>query len=847
MNRTTKIIVLIVLLLSAMVFRPVNASQELLIELEPAWVTAEGQPTDQWLMQLTPHRDDNEVSPEVHSLNFSAEILEHPLFRRIFRVTVPEDDQSASLLTRLETMNGVVWAESAPVRQICALPQPRDGVDAPPNDPYYPLQWSLDRVQADAAWDVTRGDTNIVIAVVDVGIDIYHGDLLNQLWTNRLEADGQDGVDDDGNGFIDDLHGWDFYEDDADPRPPLSIYGHGTHVAGIACAAVDNGYGIAGVGWNCRLMAIRAGERTTILHGYEGIIYAAASGADIINLSWGSGNSSNIERITTEFAAEQGALIVAAAGNLPSEGTHFPGAYSNVLAVSAVQSGDLLASFSNYGEWVGICAPGQEILSSVPGGFGVISGTSMATPMVSGAAALVKSIHPDWGPEQIMMQLIMSADRIDDLNPHFVGQLGGGRLNLFRAVSDVRSGFGLMDVVIDDQSEGDGDGVIEPGERVQLTVTIKNLLMQSASPLGRLTSIDPYIQITPATFDFGDIGPSEEADNSSAPFCVRIDPDARSGREIECQLELFGQEMTPQSFQLTLSVRPAYDDHNVGNVALTLTNFGAIGYYDYRKLLSDGSRGEGVGQGFRYPADGLSGLFHGSLMIGVPYIVSDCAYGDNQMGRFDFSSMESGFVVNLTESGDQEGHTVFHDGRAEHPLNVTVRQDSYSYSDHPDDDYVIIRYTITNGGTDRDSMYVGLYLDWDVVESGRNYCRWDEEDCFGWVEYDRPGWTVYGAAVVDQSADFNVAVPNSYIFTGGSNVWNDAEKFELMLLGFNYATGDEVSDWSQMIGVGPLSVDRGDSVDVTFVLSAGDDPDDLAANIRAARDRWTDQRVASGV
>ncbi|MDP8228842.1 MAG: T9SS type A sorting domain-containing protein, partial [Candidatus Electryoneaceae bacterium] len=119
--------------------------------------------------------------------------------------------------------------------------------------------------------------------------------------------------------------------------------------------------------------------------------------------------------------------------------------------------------------------------------------------------------------------------------------------------------------------------------------------------------------------------------------------------------------------------------------------------------------------------------------------------------------------------------------------------------------------------------------------------------CFGWVEYDRPGWTVYGVAVVGQPADFNVAVPNSYIFTGGSNVWNDAEKFELMLFGFDYTTGDEVSDWSQMIGVGPLSLDRGDSVDVTFVLSAGDDSDDLAANIRSARDRWTDQRAASGV
>jgi len=709
-----------------------------------------------------------------------------------------------------------------------------DGVDAPPNDPYYHLQWWLPKISAPAAWDISRGDTAVVIAVVDVGVDIDHGDLLSRRWINTAEANGTPEVDDDGNGFIDDVYGWDFYADDPDPRPDHGDV-HGTHVAGIAAAATDNSYGIAGVGWNCRIMAVRAGSGRTVSYGYEGVIYAAATGADIINMSWGSNTPSNIERITTEYAAETGALLVAAAGNRSGVGnpTHYPAGYNEVIAVASVGSEDIVSSFSKTGEWVDISAPGDSILSVAPGGgFAVLSGTSMATPMVAGGAGLLKALHPDWSPDQLRLQMILTADPIDGINPDYAGRIGHGRLNLYRALADIQAGFDLVSVEIDDRAEGNGDGVIDPGERLEVAVVILNLLTAPAEITGSLTSTGD-LQIEPIRCDFGTVAPGARADNHGNPFRLRVSPFSASGSVDTCSLHLTGAGMPPADLPFTITTRPPYDQHDNGQITLTLTNFGALGYYDYVHRRN-------IGEGLRYPRGGLSSLFHGSLMIGASDgRVSDCAFGDSSMSQFDFISLETGFAVEEAD-GCQFSCARFFDDRAEHPLNVDVTQQAISFPDPPDDDYVLLSYTVRNCGRDAiDSMRIGLFLDWDIVYPLNNVCGWNADDKLGWTAHSSGAYPRFGVAMLEPEPGFYTVLRNRSEF--GRGWWTDIAKLERMRSGFSHVEEFTPDDYSQLIGTGRFDIAAFDSVTATFVLLAGDDMDDLRANLAAARRKWAER------
>jgi len=750
----------------------------------------------------------------------------------VFRLTAPEEENITEWLDQIQSLDGVKWAELSPLRYTCDISdRPEHRTDAPPNDPYYPLQWYLHKIHAAAAWDVTRGDSSVTIAIIDIGVDIYHSDLILRRWINYAELNGTLDVDDDENGFIDDVHGWDFYDDDNDPKS-RGADSHGTHVAGIAAAATDNGYGMAGIGWNCRYMAVRVGAGHTIAYGYEGIIYAAASGADVISLSWGSNTPSNIELIVTEYAAEQGALVVAAVGNDPPDAPydHFPAAYKGVLAVTAVDTGDILASFSNYNNWVDISAPGRDIFSTVPNGYGVLSGTSMATPMVAGAAALLKTIHPDWTPQQLRLQLMLSADPINNLNPDLADSIGFGRLNLYGALTDNLTGFELTSINIFEGDGSDGDGVIDPNENINITVQVTNLLSKTATVTGWIHSIDPYIQIVPHEIDFGAVVTGESVDNTDLPFQANISRNTRSGQVIHCKLILRSEALPSLSFPFNVTVRPPYDTHDNGNVALTVTNFGALGYYDYIHR-------QGVGQGMRYPKDGLTGLFHGSLMVGVgPDRVSDCAFGDSADIRFDFIPQEAEFVIRTDEVGIQEGYTRFNDDRSRRPLNIEVEQISISYPAPPDDDYVILHYSVINNGENvLEDMRVALFLDWDIIHANNNLCRWNNDVKLGWMEHVGDGFPVFGVAMLDQEPDFHVAIDNYEEWNRGNwNKWGDRAKFLLMQSDFNQAEGLEPTDYSQMLGTQPITLAAGDSVIVTFAILAGEDPSDLANNLNAA-------------
>ncbi|BBL78748.1 hypothetical protein RxyAA322_06020 [Rubrobacter xylanophilus] len=322
-----------------------------------------------------------------------------------------------------------------------------------PDDPDYPKLYGLKNtgqtggtpgadIDAPGAWDVTTG-SETVVAVVDTGVDVSHPDLEANLWTNDDEVP-KDGRDNDGNGYVDDVHGYDFFNDDASVYDPDDGDDHGTHVAGTIAAEGNNGSGIAGVNWRARLMVLKfIGDG----YGYTSdaaaaIHYAIDNGAAVINASWGGAGYSQTLKDAVDRAESAGVLVVAAAGNGGSDGVgddndttpFYPSSYdnANVISVAATDDADLLASFSNYGSRsVDLGAPGVGILSTVPGGYASYSGTSMATPHVTGVAALIKGKDPTMNAGQIRETILGAVDEIPALKGKSVT---GGRLDAARAL-----------------------------------------------------------------------------------------------------------------------------------------------------------------------------------------------------------------------------------------------------------------------------------------------------------------------------------------------------------------------------------------------------------------------------
>ncbi len=349
---------------------------------------------------------------------------------------------------------------------------PAFAADRVPDDTYYPEQWYLKHIGVPEAWNTTLGIETVPIAIIDTGVDLDHPDLKDNIWRNVREI-SRNGIDDDGNGYIDDVHGWDFIANDNDPRPDVSgkfavlAANHGTINAGVAAARGNNGRGIVGVTWQSTIMPLRAldsngeGDPALIIRAVN---YAVQNGAKVINLSFAGTAASSELAATLRRAYDSGVFVVAAGGNARDEGTAisldaqslYPvclddGADENfIFGVAATDDKDVKGNFSNYGAGcIDISAPGARILStqlwrpkvrffdSQYGGF--YNGTSVAAPIVSGVAALLFSLDRNLTPKQVTNVLLNSAVNIDAVNPNVVGKIGRGRIDARKAVGEVLS------------------------------------------------------------------------------------------------------------------------------------------------------------------------------------------------------------------------------------------------------------------------------------------------------------------------------------------------------------------------------------------------------------------------
>lgn len=318
-------------------------------------------------------------------------------------------------------------------------------------DPRLAEQYGLAKIKAPAAWKRATG-LGTVVAIIDTGAQVDHPDLVSQLWTNSGEIVGN-GVDDDKNGYVDDLHGWHWYHDEeGQPRSDSDVrdgHGHGTHVAGIVGAARNNAQGIAGVAPDTRLMILRIFGRPDVPNDADGkesdialaVLYAADNGADVINMSLGGDLDVPALREAVRYAINRGIVVIAAAGNTGGK-VLYPARYPEVIAIASIDSNDKRVASSGYGPEISLSAPGAGILStSRPAGgscasfqqyYWTCSGTSMAAPFVSGTAALIYEIYAGYDPVHIRTILELTADDIGATG--YDEMTGWGRINAERAV-----------------------------------------------------------------------------------------------------------------------------------------------------------------------------------------------------------------------------------------------------------------------------------------------------------------------------------------------------------------------------------------------------------------------------
>ena len=350
-----------------------------------------------------------------------------------------------------------------------------------PNDVYYGNQWYLQKIKAPAAWETTSQSPSITIAIIDSGIQITHPDLAANIWKNTDEIP-DNCIDDDKNGFIDDINGWDFINNIPDPSPKFekdyteSGVLHGTIVAGIAAAVGNNGEGVAGVTWKSSIMPLRVlddkgeGRTSEVVRAVD---YAIANGADIINFSFVGFGYSKALNEAIKRAYNAGVIVVAAGGNEQDQGDGYnldetpmypvchdgENGENMVIGVAATDTLDQKAVFSSHGKkCIDIAAPGIRIFGAAAykpteQSFnkyydGYWSGTSMATPMVSGALALLEEANLKMNRDQIIETLLSTTDDISRLNPQFSGQLGQGRLNVAAAVMKAKAELGNRSAMV---------------------------------------------------------------------------------------------------------------------------------------------------------------------------------------------------------------------------------------------------------------------------------------------------------------------------------------------------------------------------------------------------------------
>lgn len=688
-----------------------------------------------------------------------------------------------------------------------------------PDDPGIVNQWFLDTINAFEAWDVSKGDTDVVIGISDTGFDIDHPDLVNSVKYNY--SDTIDGVDNDGDGYIDNYRGWDL--GDNDNNPSVGGNWHGIFVAGVAGATTDNTNQLAGVGFNCKLLPLKINNTAGQLIGaYQSIVYAADHGVDVINCSWGSANSwsQQGQDVVTYATVNKNCLVVASAGNNNDEGVFYPASFDFVLSVGGIDTSNQkwvqsVGEGSNYNEYVDLVAPAMDIMriNNNGGTLGNGRGTSFSAPMVAGAAGLLKSFSPSLTAVQIMLQLKASANvSIYDIpfNTAYQDKLGKGLLDMSAAVTDFSNpGFIFDGAVFTDQ----GDEWFVAGDTVSMFGSIYNFLASSsASTKISLVCYSPYIKLIDSTFTLGAIVSGNGGSTSSIPFKFEMQPGIPVNEEVTFKVLM--EDGSYSNWQMLRYVfNTNYVNINENNIQLSVSSSGKIGFV--------GDPGDqSIGVGVKH-ANGDNLLYQMGVMASLDAVKTSFGLdGDFNEERFLWSEIGKG--------PDYKLHSFYNDDSAgTDKIGISVHQKTMAWNKAELSDFIIVELNIqNNSGADINGLSMGLFSDWDITNASTNVAVYDSIMRTGYVY--NAGGKYAGVHVLSDSAVQHYAFDNN----GSNGSINQYDGFSsgeqsISILNGNLRDSAGVGDVSHTVGVGGLNIPNGDSLVVAFAIVVGNNYSDI--------------------
>lgn len=695
-------------------------------------------------------------------------------------------------------------------------------VNYTPNDPSIGSQYFLTNINAYNAWNINKGDTNVVIGIVDSGTDPDHPDLAANLKHNY--ADPVNGLDDDNDGYIDNFSGWDVSQNDNNTT--VALTDHGSHVSGCAAAVTDNGTGVSSSGFKCKFLPVKAALDNTvgvIDNGYEGIVYAADHGVNIINCSWGGAGGGGFGQDVINYAVfNKNVTVIVSAGNSNNEAITYPSSYDNVFAIASTNSLDERSGFSSYGSFVDMCAPGSGIYSTVyNNAYTSMSGTSMASPIAAGCAGIIKSQFPTLTALQIGELLRVTADNIYGVsnNINYANKLGSGRINLFKALTVSSPSVRFINRLTYDGN----DNAYIAGDTIRLAGVYKNFLAPTTNLTATLSTTNPFVTILNNVNTLGAIATLDSIDNYQTPFTIKVNSNAPINTYV--QFKITYSDGTYSDFEiLFLPVNVDYINVAINKVGLTVTSKGRLGWNN------DNQQG---GIGFTYNGSNL--LYDGGLMIGTSSsTVSDVIRGSNgNPNDADFQSANRVSQLTPAIKSDFDTYGRFNDNVSSSPINVLVTHRSFAWANTGDDKYVIVQYTIKNNGTTAQSNLVaGLCFDWDIMNYSMN--KTDEIVALqmGYAYSTEVSGLYAGVKVLTNGGFNHYGIDNISGGVGGIDVsggFTTAKKYTTLTTPrANAGVTGSGNDILDVVATGPYTINAGDSIVVAFAIIAGEELSDIS-------------------
>lgn len=574
---------------------------------------------------------------------------------------------------------------------------------------YTPNGYNLKLINAYKAWDLEKGNKDVTVGIIDVGFDVYHLDLFDNVKLNY--ADTIDGIDNDKNGYVDDFAGYDFGAKDNDPRTDNgTTRAHGTMVAGISSAVANNDTMMCGTGYNCTWSPLKMDIRGGLIlsAGYEAILYAGMMGMKVVNLSWHHGTYYNqiYQDIINKAVFEYDLAVVAAAGNSFVNMSLYPASFDNVLSVAGTY-GDSYWDNSTRSKDVDISAPVDFVTSINTNNVTFDAGTSFSAPAVSGALALVRSHFPDYTALQAMEQIRLSGVLLDTILSYsdYKG-LFGRRLDMYRALTETPSSLRMMK----HKAHHNNSQILVSGDTISLDISILNVLKATNNCNLKLKCDSGFVNIIDSTENAGNFSMNQQKNLPNA-FKFIVDNNGPKNAKIKFYIEIEADNYIDFQTLIIDSINLDYINLDTNNIKLTVLDNGRLAY-------SDLYQSEGIGLVYNNKSNIL---YEGGLMISTNGTqLSDCVRNEFNENNVDFASTNFIKYTHSPFDADQTITTTYKDTNT-NGVKMAVKQKVMAWNTTGNQDYFIVEYTLTNTtNITTKNINAGLFLDWDITRQNTN-------------------------------------------------------------------------------------------------------------------------------